>query len=192
MPTPSDHTPHLTASALPEESQTSHTTCPPEIERGATFTGAPEERIIEEEDDDDDVLEERAVLDAAATELPADRRISDATSLMMDSMPHSSMKQTKSDGDVVMGYMSPVSATSDGKEEQSSSPPSQTSSAITGPSASSSINYEFSNIRVSNSPVRFKCCRLMKFSYSPVTPPPFSEPEANSKALSSRTVRSTM
>lgn len=149
MPTPRDLL-HLTVSAIPDENQTSnHTTCPPEIERGPAFTVAPEQRIVEE--DDDDAVDERPVSDATATELTADRRLSDATSLMMDSMPESSTKQTKADEDVVMDFMSPASASSDGKEEQQpSSPPSQTSSAITGPSAPSSISYEFSNVRVSD------------------------------------------
>jgi hypothetical protein len=146
MPTPSDYTPHLTVSAFPQET-TAHTTCPPEIERGPAFTVAPEERII----DDDDAVDERTVSDAMATEFTAGRRPSDATSLMIDPITESSMKQIKAEEDVVMDSMSPASASSDGKEEQSSPPASQTSSAISPPSALSSVSYEFSNVRVSAS-----------------------------------------
>ncbi|KAL1961957.1 hypothetical protein VTN77DRAFT_738 [Rasamsonia byssochlamydoides] len=137
MPTPSDSTPQLTASALPGEIS-AHTTCPPEIERGSSRTAASEERTS-----DDVAVDDGAVPAGSATVLTAGRRPSDAAS---------STKKIKSDEDAIMGSMSPASASPSEVKEEQSSPTSQPSSSIsapsTTPSTSSSLSYEFSNVRL--------------------------------------------
>ncbi|KAH8697346.1 putative vesicle-mediated transport protein Vid24 [Talaromyces proteolyticus] len=145
MPTPSDNTAQLTTRALADEEPTiTHTTCPPEIIRGPTFSVAPEERIADEHD----VVDERIASAAGSTE---DRPSSDATSLAIASMADSSIKMANPEEDAAMTSLSPASAPSESREDQTiqSSPTvSPTSSVASSTSVSSSFNYEFSNIRL--------------------------------------------
>ncbi|KKA22427.1 Vesicle-mediated transport protein Vid24 [Rasamsonia emersonii CBS 393.64] len=143
MPTPSESTPQLTTSTLPGEIS-AHTTCPPEIERGSSRTAASEEHAI----DDDIAVNDGAVSPASATAQTAGRRPSDVTSTPI---AESSTKKIKSDEDVIMGSMSPDSASSSETKEEQSSPTSQSSSSISAhsaPSTTSSLSYKFSNSRL--------------------------------------------
>lgn len=187
MPTPSESTPQLTTSTLPGEIS-AHTTCPPEIERGSSRTAASEEHAI----DDDIAVNDGAVSPASATAQTAGRRPSDVTSTPI---AESSTKKIKSDEDVIMGSMSPDSASSSETKEEQSSPTSQSSSSISAhsaPSTTSSLSYKFSNSRVSHLFDEVSCPVSNRNSSTRTTLRPFCDPEASLLAPSSPTARYTM
>ncbi|EED24158.1 vesicle-mediated transport protein Vid24, putative [Talaromyces stipitatus ATCC 10500] len=142
MPTPSEITPPLTASALVEDPIV-HTLCPPEIIRASAFSVASEERSLS--DGDGNVLEEGTVSATIESTATGDN----ATSLMVETARESSsMKGRESEDDTDMDSPSPANSASDGKDDVSSSPTSQTSSVTSSSSTSSSLSHEFSNVRL--------------------------------------------
>jgi hypothetical protein len=147
MPTPSEVTPPLTASALVDDLIV-HTTCPPEIIRASAFSVATEERSVN--DGDDDALEEGTVSATVESTAIETRVGDDATSLQIATTPDSSsMKGRESEDDTDMDSPSPANSASDTKDESSAgSPTSQTSSVTSTSSTCSSLSHEFSNVRL--------------------------------------------
>jgi hypothetical protein len=146
MPTPSEVTPPLTASALVDDPIV-HATCPPEIIRASAFSVATEERSVD--DGDVDALEEGTVSATVESTAIEARVGDDATSLQIATTPDSSsMKGRESEDDTDMDSPSPANSPSDSKDDSSSSPTSQTSSVTSTSSTCSSLSHEFSNVRV--------------------------------------------
>lgn len=148
MPTPSDRTPQLTATPLAEE-LSAHSTCPPENDRIPVWRGAPEERIVTEDSPGNGGMPEgsaaaqstlRTQVDAVADPVAMPREIDATAASSIKRMP-------QSEEDAVLGTSSPASVSSEAKEEQPT-PTAAQSSSMTAPSATSSLSYEFSNIRV--------------------------------------------
>lgn len=146
MPTPSEVTLPLTASALVDD-QIVHTTCPPEIIRASAFSVATEERSFN--DGDDNALEEGTV-SATVESTAIEARVGDDVSpLQIATTPDSSsMKGRESEDDTDMDFPSPANSPADSKDDSSSSPTSQTSSVTSTSSTCSSLSHEFSNVRV--------------------------------------------
>lgn len=147
MPTPSEVTPPLTASALGDE-QIVHTTCPPEIIRASAFSIATEERSVN--DRDDDALQEGTV-SATVESTAMEARVGDnATSFQIATNRDSSpMKGRESEDDTDMDSPSPANSPSDSKDDSSNSPTSQTASVTSSTTSTcSSLSHEFSNVRV--------------------------------------------
>ncbi|PCG89758.1 Vacuolar import/degradation protein Vid24 [Penicillium occitanis (nom. inval.)] len=146
MPTPSEVTPPLTASALVDD-QIVHTTCPPEIIRASAFSVATEERSVN--DGGGDALAEGTVSATVESTAIEARVGDDATSLQIATTPDSSsMKGRESEDDTDMDSPSPANSPSDSKDDPSSSPTSQTSSVSSTSSTCSSLSHEFSNVRL--------------------------------------------
>lgn len=157
MPTPSEVSPPLAASALVDDSIV-HTTCPPEIIiRASAFSVATEERSFV--DGGGNALEEgtvSATVESTAPDAPDaldGRRVGDATSLSVEIATDSPfMRGRESEDDTDMDSPSPPNSASDSKEDSTGSPASQTSSVSSSSSTSSSLSHEFSHVRV---------CRLL-------------------------------
>ncbi|KAJ9311527.1 hypothetical protein DTO271D3_8245 [Paecilomyces variotii] len=148
MPTPSDRTPQLTATPLAEE-LSAHSTCPPESDRIPAWRAAPEERIVADNSSGNGGMPEssapaqstlRSRVDGVAEPVAMPREIDATTASSIKRMP-------QSEEEAMLGTSSPASVSSEAKEEQST-PTAAQSSSMTAPSATSSLSYEFSNIRL--------------------------------------------
>lgn len=152
MPTPSEVSSPLSASALVDDSIV-HTTCPPEIIRASAFSVATEERSFV--DGSGNALEEGTVLATVESTASDARdaldgpRVGDATSLSVEIARDSPfMRGRESEEDTDMDSPSPPNSASDSKEDSTGSPASQTSSVSSSSSTSSSVSHEFSHVRV--------------------------------------------
>lgn len=147
MPTPSDNASDLAAaSALAEQEPIAHATCPPEVIRQtATTHSVASERPVDGQQEQ----QQHAVAESAATEHDTQGSGDDAAPFAIEPVADSSPKTKNRDEDTFMTTLSPESAPLKTKEDQSSSPAgSATSSVVSSTSASSSYNYDFSNVRV--------------------------------------------
>ena len=157
MPTPSDNTPHLSTNPV-EEISAHHPSCPPETDRVSTWRASSEESIVLNADDG-------AVPPATTT--PAQSTLNSSTLrevddnsapvLEIETSPRSTAgKLAHPDHDVAMESISPVSVSTDAKEERQLVSTMQSAVVPTTPSTPSSLDYEFSNVRVST--VRSRYC----------------------------------
>ncbi|RAL10491.1 GID4/VID24 family protein [Aspergillus homomorphus CBS 101889] len=139
MPTPSDITSSVNASSVLEELST-RSTCPPEVERPATWRDAPLRSSTLPDRDDSETPSQ--LIPAAHTTQNALSPAIDATapSTAEASSGSSPTKDVaKSEDEPAVGRMSPAA-------EPACSP--SPSSSVTSPSTTSLLSYEFSNIRL--------------------------------------------
>ncbi|QKX55977.1 uncharacterized protein TRUGW13939_03076 [Talaromyces rugulosus] len=141
MPTPSDNASVLTAaSAIAEEEPIAHATCPPEVVRQTTiYSVASEER-----------QQQNGIAELATTTTTTEEDTQGSGDAAPFAIEESSPKTKNRDEDAFMTTtLSPESSPLEAKEDQSSSPTgSATSSVVSSTSASSSLNYDFSNVRL--------------------------------------------
>lgn len=190
MPTPSDNTPQLSTTSIPDDIS-AHTTCPPEVERLSAWRDSSETSARAEHNAIDN-----APSPVNATAHPVLMRSDDATSqaTTTDPMrvesgapgPSSMGPMAKPDEDSAVGRLSPPADPSRSSH--------QPSSVTTSPSTASLLSYEFSNVRVRSTAesVYFMCFLLTPESSSRITLPPSYAPGADSPGPSSQTARFTM
>lgn len=157
MPTPSDNTPQLSTTSIPNDIS-AHTTCPPEVERLSAWRDSSETSTRAEHDAIDN-----APSPVNATAHPVLMRSDDATSQATAADPmrvesgasgSSSMgAMAKPDEDSAAGRLSPPA-------DPSSRSSRHPSSVTTSPSTASLLSYEFSNVRVCSTAKKKKLCIL--------------------------------
>lgn len=154
MPTPSTSSPHLTTPVRPIDATSTRPTCPPDSDTTRnSWRGNPVECI--ENDADGGPTPTSASFPA----YPLNRPLDDAApQTNMSPSPQSDPEKSEraGDEDVAMGPMSPVgSVSTDGKYElplsRQSTMSSVASSIPSSANSSSSMDYEYSNVRVSDS-----------------------------------------
>ena len=188
MPTPSDNTPQLFTTSLVNDIS-SHTTCPPEIERLPLRSDSPDPSAIAERD----AIVNNAPSPAHTTAHSMLMRSEDAATtdpMRVDSGSGASgsavMKATtKSEEDSGVGRLSPAGEPSCSVQ--------QPSSVANSPSVASLLSYEFSNVRVCTRVADIPCIWLTDCgSFSLIIHPRFYAPGVNSPGLNSRIARCTM
>jgi hypothetical protein len=210
MPTPSSNSP-LFAPLSAIDAISTRTTCPPEGEIDRILWREPPLARIDQDTDEETTPTATSFANSAASS-SSSLNPADATT-QQDQRPQqqqlsASAQQNKdsvvADEDVTLAPLSPATSVStEGKDELAVSP--HTTSSVVGANAAasymSSLNYEFSNVRVSRLSVAVFprhisianfLCALFRCSYSPITPPRSSGLVANSSEHNSPTVRSTM
>lgn len=191
MPTPSSN-PQSLSTLYPVDAVSTHTTCPPETDRIATWRASSEERIVPDADDD---ASPSTLTRLAQAQLGQQHNTHPQTapSLGIEISPQTSSQRTDlTDDDVSMESPSPAASVSTEGASSAQTYPTSSSSSTT-----SSMDYEVSNVRVSRSllELNFLILLLMGIffeSSSPIIARPSSERAASSSEHSSQTARYTM
>lgn len=141
MPTPSDNTSPLNVASITEDIST-HTTCPPEVERLSSWRDSPEPSATESDVPDNASSPSIRSAHTLLTAQPDGTINQSNTDVSGVASGHSAPKKGMmgSDDELALGRLSPARGTA------SSAKPSST---VASPSTASLLSYEFSNVRVS-------------------------------------------
>ncbi|PGH34720.1 hypothetical protein GX50_02398 [[Emmonsia] crescens] len=142
MPTPSSN-PQSLSTLYPVDAVSTHTTCPPETDRIATWRASSEERIVPDADDD---ASPSTLTRLAQAQLGQQHNTHPQTapSLGIEISPQTSSQRTDlTDDDVSMESPSPAASVSTEGASSAQTYPTSSSSSTT-----SSMDYEVSNVRL--------------------------------------------
>jgi hypothetical protein len=141
MPTPSDNTSPLNVASITEDIST-HTTCPPEVERLSSWRDSPEPSATESDVPDNASSPSIRSAHTLLTAQPDGTINQSNTDVSGVASGHSAPQKGTmgSDDELALGRLSPTRGTA------SSAKPLST---VASPSTASLLSYEFSNVRVS-------------------------------------------
>ncbi|KAL5689905.1 hypothetical protein EMGR_008322 [Emarellia grisea] len=140
MPTPSDNTSPLNVASITEDIST-HTTCPPEVERLSSWRDSPEPSATESDVPDNASSPSIRSAHTLLTAQPDGTINQSNTDVSGVASGHTAPEKgtMRSDDEVALGRLSPTRGTA------SSAKPTST---VASPSTASLLSYEFSNVRL--------------------------------------------